>query len=451
MNIARFLQICAIGCLLLTDSGCGRAAYLMWDYILENHGWEAFQNVVIARAGRSGPLGPPPDISPPGGTESVGVVGRMPKAVTISFASKDKRRHCIYVVIPPRPGGYGSQTPSIYFVIESRCKAIATWKDPEDRGWRRWYYTVRNHSADKVSALKAIYGHHTSLLTDEKLNADLATWLAFVNLAPDPLPEAVEVTLISPDGTRHSVRVALPAVTHKGAPWPRVHLLVHSNGGVTAKCTYPDPIKPPQRWFCAVGDNGRQAFSNLTVIGHGKSYPLGTVGPKSDAALSALGRMPGALEVGFVSHDGRRHKVHIAVPPVPAGHGGQSPELYLVIANAGKVVATYTCPAVLVGVVWSYGIGTHLNERFTDVVVTYKGSVNAPWRLGAIAPGGANAAPPVIGPMPKAVDVSFTSPDGKRHKVHVILPPTKAVREQGLPEVDLEIEKGGKVTAGWWQ
>ena len=66
MNIARFLQVCAIGCLLLTDSGCGRAAYLMWDYTLENHGWEAFQNVVIARAGRSGPLGPPPDISPPG-------------------------------------------------------------------------------------------------------------------------------------------------------------------------------------------------------------------------------------------------------------------------------------------------------------------------------------------------------------------------------------------------
>jgi hypothetical protein len=161
--------------------------------------------------------------------------------------------------------------------------------------------------------------------------------------------------------------------------------------------------------------------------------------------------MPRVLDVSFVSNGGERHQVHITVPPAPAGHGGQSPELYLVITNTGKVMATYACPVELVGVVWSYGIGTHLNERFTNVVVTYKGSVNAPWRLGAIAPGGANAAPTVIGPMPKAVDVSFTSPDGKRHKVHVILPPSKAAQGRGVPEVDLEIEKGGKVTAGWWQ
>ena len=446
MNIARFLQVCAIGCLLLTDSGCARAAYSMWDYTLENHGWEAFQNVVIARAGRSGPLGPPPDISPPGGTESVGVVGRMPKAVTISFASKDKRRHCIYVVIPPRPGGYGSQTPSIYFVIESRCKAIATWKDPEDRGWRRWYYTVRNHSADKVSALKAIYGHHTSLLTDEKLNADLATWLAFVNLAPDPLPRAVEVTLISPDGTRHSVRVALPAVTHKGAPWPRVHLLVHSNGGVTAKCTYPDPIKPPQRWFCAMADSGRQAFSNLTVASHGKSYPLGTVGPKSDAALSALGPMPGALEVGFVSNDGRRHKVHIAVPPVPAGLQHRAREIYLLLDRHAKITASWTCPAIL-----KYKPPPYWTCSILDIApgvishVTMACDGKPPFTvadvIGTIATG---LTMNPVGIAPKAVDLGFTTADDKRHTVHLTLP---AFHGLGQPSFTLTIEKGGKVVA----
>ena len=438
MNIARFLQVCAIGCLLLTDSGCGRAAYLMWDYTFENFGGETLSNVVVAYPGQAWPLGD--DFRGGGAEKGMGVGGQMPKAVTISFASKDKRRHCIYVVIPPRPGGYGSQTPSVYFVIESRCKAIATWKDPEDRGWRRWYYTVRNHSADKVSALKAIYGHHTSLLTDEKLNADLATWLAFVNLAPDPLPEAVEVTLISPDGTRHSVRVALPAVTHKGAPWPRVHLLVHNNGGVTAKCTYPDPIKPPQRWFCAVGDNGRQAFSNLTVIGHGKSYPLGTVGPKSDAALSALGRMPGALEVGFVSNDGRRHKVHIAVPPVLAGLQYRAREIYLLLDGHGKITASWTCPAILKykpPPYWRYTLTNNSGVIIPHLVVSYGGKS---YRLGAWWQGTSNP----NGIPPKTMVLGFTIPGGKKYKINVTLP---AFHGSATPSFTLTIEKNGKVVA----
>ena len=450
MSPTRFLLLCSIGCLLVMTSGCAWAAGTLWGYTLENHSAETFLNVEVARAGKLRPLGPGSYVFPSGagGGDLVGVIGQMPKAVTITFASKDKRQHRIYVLIPPRPGGYGSESPHIYFVVLSRCKAIATWKDPEDRGWRRWYYTVRNHSADKVSALKAAYRNRTSLLTSGGLNPDrLATWLATDNLATNPMPEAVEVVLISPDGTQHTVRVALPAAAHTGAPWPRVHLLVHSNGSVTAKCTYPDAIKPPQRWFCAVGDNGKPAFSNLKVTANGKSYPLGGIGPKSDASLSALGPMPKALQIRFTSPDGKRHKVRVQAAAASTFHGTKTPELYMLIGNHAKLIASWICPQLL-----KYKPPPHWTCSILDTDpgvishVTMACDGKPPFTAYDVL-GGPNSSGGTMNPKglaPKVIDFGFTTADGKRHTMHLILP---AFHGSGQPSFTLTIEKGGKVVA----
>ena len=48
------------------------------------------------------------------------------------------------------------------------------------------------------------------------------------------------------------------------------------------------------------------------------------------------------------------------------------------------------------------------------------------------------------GIAPKAVDLGFTTADGKRHTVHLILP---AFHGSGTPSFTLTIEKGGKVVA----
>jgi hypothetical protein len=430
-------------------SGCAWAAGTLWGYTLENQSAETFLNVEVARAGTLRPLGPGSYVFPSGagGGDLVGVVGQVPQAVAISFASKDRRHHRLYVAMPPRPGGYGTEPPHIYFVVLSRCKAVATWKNPEDRGWSRWYYTVRNHSADKLSAIKAVYPDRTVLLTDEGLNPDrLATWLATDNLATNPMPEAVEVTFVSRDGTRHSVRVALPAATHKGAPWPRVHLLVHSNGSVTAKTSYPDAIKPPQRWFCAIADNSKQTFSHMTVSGHGKSYPLGKIGPQADTSLSALGPMPKALNVSFTSLDGKRHKVRVQAAAASTFHGSKTPELYVLIGNHAKLTAGWLCPPLLKykpPPYWTCSISYTGAGTISHVTVAYHGT--PPYTvadvIGTIATG-LTMNPEGI--APKAVDLGFTTSDGKRHTVHLILP---AFHGSGQPSFTLTIEKGGKVVA----
>ena len=437
MNIARFLLVCAIGCLLIADGGCGRAAWARWDFTIEDHA-EKFTSEVISYDHRSWPQGE--DV--PGGLATMGVNGQVPKTVNIDLTSTDGRRHNIYMLIPPRPGGYGSEWPDIYFVIESRCKAIATWKDPEDRGWRRWYYTVRNHSADKVSALKAVYRNRTSLLTSEGLNPDrLATWLATDNLATDPMPRAVEVVLIAPDGAQHSVRVTLPAATHTGAPWPRVHLLVHSNGSVTAKTTYPQAIKPPPRWFCAIGDNGKQAFSNVTVTGNGRTYPLGGIGPKSDASLSALGSMPKALTIGFTSPDGKRHKARVQAAAASTFHGSKTPELYVLIGSHAKITASWICPPLLKYKPpphWTYTIYYSGTGTLSHVTMAYNGKPPARFADPFKGEGGMRGEWPV----PKTAVLSFTTADGKRHEVHIVMP---AFHGSGQPSFTLTIEKGGKV------
>ncbi len=328
---------------------------------------------------------------------------------------------------------------------------LATACGCERSAFAFWGCSYMNLGGETFSDVVISYGHHRWELGDDFRGGGAETYMGVVGR----MPRAVDIGVTSKDGRRHHIYVVVPRrpawYRHRTS---RIYLVTESRCRAIATWDdlgdmyyrhHPSKLRPRSNWSCAVADEAKEPFSRVMVTVGGTSYPLGAVGPKSDASSSALGPIPKVLNVSFASPDGKRHKVRIAVPPAPAGPGGLSPELYLIIANTGKVMATYTCPAELVGVVWSYGIGTHLNERFTNVVVAYEGSVNAPWRLDAIAPGGANAAPAVIGPMPKAVDVSFTSPDGKRHKVHVILPPLTAAQGEWVAEVELEIEKGGKV------
>ncbi len=45
-------------------------------------------------------------------------------------------------------------------------------------------------------------------------------------------------------------------------------------------------------------------------------------------------------------------------------------------------------------------------------------------------------------PVPKTAVLSFTTADGKRHEVHIVMP---AFHGSGQPSFTLTIEKGGKV------
>ena len=273
------------------------------------------------------------------------------------------------------------------------------------------------------------------------------------------MPKAVDIGVTSKDGRRHHIYLVVPRrptwYRHRTS---RIYLITESRCRAIATWEYidddhyyvhhPSGFRPRMNWSCAVADEAKEPFSHVTVTVGGKSYLLGAVGPKVDAALSALGKMPKALDLSFTSRDGRRHKMHITVPQVPAAHHGlQSPELYLLIETGGKVAGSYVCPSQLEGLVWYYGIMNYTTEKFSNVTVRYKGIHNQPWRVRSLGPYSGRSAGDVDGSMPKAMDISFTSGDGKRHTVHVILPARPV--NQGLPppEINLIFEKGGKVVA----
>ena len=74
------------------------------------------------------------------------------------------------------------------------------------------------------------------------------------------------------------------------------HLLVHSNGSVTARTIWPQTIKPPQRWFCAIGDGGKQAFTGKRPritdkkCGSTNDLSIWTVGDSIEPASGGLRR-----------------------------------------------------------------------------------------------------------------------------------------------------------------
>ena len=442
-KIMRFLLLCCIGYLLATASGCAWAAVKLWGYTLENHSAETVLNVEVARAGQLRPLGPGAYVFPSGAGDGdyVGVIGQIPEAVNISFTSKDKRHHRVYVVIPPRPGGYGSESPNIYFVLLSRCSAIATWQNPDTKRFQFfWSYARRKNGTAKFSDAKLILGDET---------VDL--WMIPSGTTHVDIPKPgslrdMDVSFRSQDGRRHQVHVVLPVPVPLRSKRPvDIHLFIASHDKVIARETQL-PLKVTPRWFCAVGDNGRQAFSNLTVTAHGKSYPLDRIGPKSDASLSALGPMPKALTVGFTSPDGKRHKVRVQAAAASTFRGSKTPELYILIGTHAKLTAGWSCPPLLKYKPpphWTCSISYTGAGTISHVTIAYHGT--PPYTvadvIGTIATG-LTMNPEGI--APKAVDIGFTTSNGKRHTVHLILPPFHG---SGQPSFTLTIEKGGKVLA----
>ena len=459
MNIVRFLLVCVMGCLLAADSGCRRSAYKMWGYSLTNYGGETFLNANVFRGSGSHLLGPGALVFV--GTGYVGVFGRMPRAVTIAFASKDKRRHRIYVLVPRRPRGYGSKSPEIYFVVEGRCKAITTWQDPGL--WPKLYFEVRNvtgASAVTINQRLDSFRMRTWRICPANIRAgsksskvesigEIANVsVSITNVHDDrwfriwhDVPQHVEVDYTW-HGRVHKVPVTLPLPRLVMRPWPRIYFTINRHGQLTVR----RKLQGPQRWFCAVGDNGKRAFSNLKVTADGKSYPLGGIGPESDASLSALGPMPKALKISFTSPDGKQHKVRVQAAAASTFHGSKTPELYLLIGSHAKLAASWICPQLLKYKPpphWTCSISYTGAGTISHVTIAYHGT--PPYTvadvIGTIATG-LTMNPKGI--APKAVDLGFTTADGKRHTVHLILP---AFHGSGTPSFTLTIEKGGKVVA----
>lgn len=268
------------------------------------------------------------------------------------------------------------------------------------------------------------------------------------------MPKAVDIGVTSKDGRRHHIYLVVPRrptwYRHRTS---RIYLITESRCRAIATWEYidddhyyvhhPSGFRPRMNWSCAVADEAKEPFSHVTVTVGGKSYLLGAVGPKVDAALSALGKMPKALDLSFTSRDGRRHEMHITVPQVPAAHGGQSPELYMLIGAGGKIAVTFTCPALLKYKPpphWEYTIYYSGAGTLLHVTMAYSGGLRAKFADPFKGEGGMRGKWPV----PKSVVLGFTTPDGKRHKVHIVLP---AFHGSGTPSFTLTIEKGGKVVA----
>ena len=467
MSVTRFLLVCAIGCLLAMTSGCGRAAGMLWGYTLENQSAETFLNVKVARSGQLRPMGPGSYVFPSGagGGDLVGVIGQVPQAVAISFTSKDSRHHRLYVAIPPRPSGYGSESPHIYFVVLSRCRAIATWKDPGL--WPKLYFEVKNVGGASAVTITQWFnyssgpggrvwclspagvpaGGKTSLLEpnarDEYVRVDVTSVHAgrWFRISED-VPQHVEVGYTW-HGRVHNVPVTLPLPRLVMRPWPRIYFTINRHGQLAVRRKF----EGPKRWFCAIGDNGKEIFSHLTVRGSNKSYSLGGVGPKSDASLSALGPMPKALTVGFTSADGKRHKQRVQAAAATTFHGSKTPELYVLIGNHNKLTASWICPQLL-----KYKPPPHWTCSILDTDpgvishVTMACDRKPPFTAYDVL-GGPNSSGGTMNPKglaPKVIDFGFTTADGKRHTVHLILP---AFHGSGQPSFTLTIEKGGKVVA----
>ena len=465
MKVVRVVLLCSVSCLLIMASGCAWASFRMWDYTLENQSAETLLNVKVARAGKLRPLGPGSYVFPSGagGGDLVGVIGQMPRAVTISFTSKDRRHHRLYVAIPPRPGGYGSESPHIYFVVLARCKAIATWQDPGL--WPKLYLKIRNVGGASAVTITQWFNYSSgpggrvwrlspagvpargksTLLEPDARGAYVRVGFTNVHAdrwfrISDDIPHHVEVDYTW-HGRVHKVPVTLPLPRLIMRPWPRICFTINRYGQLTVRRKF----QPPQRWFCAIGDTGKEKFSNITVTGNGKSYSLGNAGPKADVSLSALGPMPKAMEISFVSQDGKRHNVRVLAAAAKTFHGSKTPELYMLIGKQAKLTASWFCPSLLKYKPpphWECGIENHSNEKLLHITCAYGGKAFTIYDELAPKYGGGTMNPE--GLAPKVIDLGFTTSDGKRHTVRIVLP---AFHGSGTPSFTLTIEKGGKVVA----
>ena len=131
MHIWRFWLFCLAGSLLVLVGGCGRSG--MWSFTLENHSMEHYLNVNVAFRDEVCPTPSGGDGFGPAGRVHMGVTGRMPDAVDVSFTTKDGLAHKVHVLIPDaaHKPGVGNTPPVVFLIIESRDKVTAADIDPE--------------------------------------------------------------------------------------------------------------------------------------------------------------------------------------------------------------------------------------------------------------------------------------------------------------------------------
>jgi hypothetical protein len=280
------------------------------------------------------------------------------------------------------------------------------------------------------------------------------------------IPDAVDLSLTSKDGMRHKIHVVIPPqpATKWGDPpnWCHWYLVILSRYQAIATWQDPDFMDIKVLWSCAPADKGAEQFSDVTA-----SYGPVTeqkLDPPPGASTISPGQIGSfeALDVGFKSADGLRHKVHVTLPK-PITRDSKMPDIHLLIKSRDQVIATYTYSTPKVLPRWFCTLPPNGTGAFSDVTLAADGRS---YPLGECGPGD-DASLSAIGPMPKAVDVSFTSKDGKRHKVHVSLPAqagsqppyaelfdpvlddAKAVAQRGSqpPHVDLAIKGSGEVVA----
>ncbi len=156
--------------------------------------------------------------------------------------------------------------------------------------------------------------------------------------------------------------------------------------------------------------------------------------------------MPKALTVGFTSPDGKRHKVRVQAAAATTFRGSKTPELYVLMGSHAKLTASWICPPLLKYKPpphWTCSILDSGAGVITHVTLACDGK--SPFTGYDIL--GGNFSGGTMNPegiAPKKVDLAFTTSDGKRHTVHLILP---AFHGSGQPSFTLTIEKGGKVVA----
>jgi len=128
-TLIRLLWV-SLSCLLV--NGCNQSNF--WGYTMINQSQESFSDVIVSYDDKSWPL---PN-SVPGGATSMGVIGQMPKAVDVSFISKDGIHHTLRVVIPDAAHKLSSSgSPEVYLVIKNRDMVIATEKNPWEKEKKR--------------------------------------------------------------------------------------------------------------------------------------------------------------------------------------------------------------------------------------------------------------------------------------------------------------------------
>jgi hypothetical protein len=325
-----------------------------------------------------------------------------------------------------------------------------------------WRYTVVNQSTENFSDMTVAFEDRSDACdVHEPGDVDDGMYTG-------RMPAAISVGFTSKDGKRHQIHLTIPPPQpphdRKYYQYPDICLMIESRDKIIA--TYKDPLlNSLRRWSFRVENDATESFLHVAATFEGKSYPLANNVPSFSPYNAPVGtgvlgpKLPTALDVIMTSEDGTQHRVHVVTPPLTRLESAP-PCLYLTIKSRDKVVAGYVSPFSQDQPHWWYAIENRSGEEISDVAVDARVDdsgllpdflpdyilsghiwmfVARPWDDND------NKRPM---PIPKTMNVSFTSKDGKWHMVHVAIPAAARRSPDGVsPEVHLIIEGRDRVVA----